>query len=68
LRTLGDLRDLADRSVADDLRLRLETLIRTCPAGDRGAARDRLVEAVGQRVPKWEWMVERVAAGAMKKR
>jgi len=45
----------------------VETLLRACPAGDRAAARDRLVEAVGQRVPEWEWMVERAATGAIKK-
>ena len=46
----------------------VETLIRACPAGDLAAARDRLVEAVGQYVPEWEWMVERAATGAIKKR
>ncbi len=46
----------------------VETLIRACPAGERAAARDRLVEAVGRQVPEWEWMVERAATGAMRKR
>jgi hypothetical protein len=65
---LGNLRGFANRSAAGDLHLGLETLIRACPAGDRATTRDRLVEAVGQHVPEWEWMVERAATGAMGKR
>ena len=46
----------------------VETLIRACPARDRAAARDRLVEAVEQRVPEWEWIIERATTEAMQKR